>query len=72
MAIDDLNQIRAIRTQTLATLRELAFTPKPTYKVDNYEISWNDYQKRLAETVDWCDRKIAETESCEFRSEATT
>ena len=72
MPFDDLDQIRAIRTQTLAALRELAFAPKPTYKVDNYEISWNDYQKRLAETVDWCDRKIAESAPCEFRSEATT
>lgn len=72
MALDDLDQIRSIRTQTLATLRELTLAPKPTYKVDNYEITWNDYQERLTRTVDWCDKKIAGSEPYEFRSGATT
>ncbi len=69
MDTHDLEQIRSIRSRTISTLGELATSPKPSYKIDNYELSWNDYQKQLTATVDWCDRKLAENAPYEFRSE---
>lgn len=69
---DDMTQIEAIRNQTLSTLGELANSPKPTYTIDNYRLSWNEYQNRLTRTIDWCDRKLADAAPYEFRSEATS
>ncbi len=65
----DAQQIAAIRSQTLALLAELTAHPKPTYVVDGQTVAWNDYLQRLRETVDWCDRKLADEEPFEIHSQ---
>lgn len=67
---NDRAAIEAIRSQTISILQELANTPKPSYTVDNYKLSWNEYQNRLTRTVDWCDRKLSADSPYEFRSSA--
>lgn len=69
---NDLEQIRTIRSQSLALLGELAASPKLSYTVDNYKLSWNEYHARLVRTVDWCDQKLQRETPFEFRSETTT
>lgn len=69
---NDRTAIETIRTQTISILQELANAPKPSYTVDNYKLTWNEYQSRLTRTVDWCDKKLAAESPYEFRCEAET
>jgi hypothetical protein len=68
----DLEQIRTIKSQTLAIIAELTANPKPTYYIDGQTVSWNAYLARLQATVDWCDRKLAGEEPFEIRSQGIT
>ena len=68
----DLEQIRTVRTQTLAILAELTANPKPTYYIDGQMVSWNVYLTNLQATVDWCERKLAGEEPVEIHSRGTT
>ena len=68
----DLEQIRTIKSQTLAIMAELTANPKPTYYLDGQTVSWNDYLARLQATVDWCERKLAGEEPFEIRSQGMT
>ena len=68
----DLEQIRTIKSQTLAIIAELTVTPKPTYYIDGQTVSWNDYLTNLQATVDWCERKLAGQEPFEIRSQGIT
>ena len=68
----DLEQIRTVRTQTLAIIAELTAKPKPTYYIDGQTVSWNSYLKNLQATVDWCERKLAGEEPFEIHSRGTT
>jgi len=68
----DLEQIQAIKSQTLARIAELTAQPKPTYYLDGQTVSWNDYLARLQATVDWCDRHLAGQEPIEIHSQGVT
>ena len=68
----DLEQIRTIKSQTLAIIAELTANPKPTYYIDGQTVSWNAYLARLQATVDWCERKLAGEEPFEIRSQGIT
>jgi len=69
---DDAEKLRQIRTQTLALLEELTRQPKPTYQLEGPEIAWSEYLARLQAVVDWCERKLAELEPVELRTQAVT
>ena len=68
--MNDIEQIRKIRSQTLALLAEVTGAPKPTYSVDGQSVAWNDYLKQLCETVTWCDTRLDNEEPFEFRTQA--
>ena len=68
----DLEQIRTIKSQTLAIMADLTADPKPTYYVDGQSVSWNEYLGRLQATVDWCEKKLAGEEPFEIRSRGIT
>ncbi len=68
----DVEQIRTIKSQTLAIIAELTANPKPTYYIDGQTVSWNDYLARLQATVDWCERKLAGEQPFEIRSQGMT
>ena len=68
----DLEQMRTIRTQTLAIIAELTANPKPTYYIDGQTVSWNSYLTNLQATVDWCERKLAGEEPFEIHSRGIT
>lgn len=68
----DVEQIRSIRSQSLAQLAELRAAPKPTYWIDGQRVHWQEYVESLQKTVDWCDQKLAEAEPFEVRSQAMT
>jgi hypothetical protein len=68
----DLEQIQAIKSQTLARIAELTAQPKPTYYLDGQSVSWNEYLARLQATVGWCDRQLAGQEPIEIHSQGIT
>lgn len=68
----DSEQIQSIRTQTLAQLAALRADPKPSYWLDGQRVHWQEYAESLERTIDWCDRKLAEYEPFEVRSQGVT
>jgi hypothetical protein len=68
----DLEQLQAIRTQTLSRIAEITASPKPSYSLDGQSVSWGDYLAKLRSTVDWCERKLAGEEPFEVRSRGIT
>jgi hypothetical protein len=68
----DIEQIQSIRSQTLAQLDDLLASPKPTYWIDGQRVHWQEYADSLQRTVDGCDRKLADAEPFEVRSQGMT
>ena len=68
----DLEQLQTIRSQALASISEITANPKPSYTVDGQSVSWNAYLRRLRQTVDWCDQKLAGEQLVEFRTQASS
>ena len=68
----EIEQILAIRQQTLAQLEELRASPKPSYTLDGQQVAWQEYATSLQQTVDWCDQKLAGYQPFEIRSLGTT
>jgi hypothetical protein len=64
----DLDQLRAIKTQTLAIIADLTAAPKPTYTIDGQQMGWAEYLGQLRQTVEWCDDQIARNEPFETHS----
>lgn len=65
-------QVATIRSLALAQLEELRANPKPTYSINGQRVSWTEYLESLQQTVDWCDRKLADYEPYEVQSQGTT
>ena len=65
----DVEQIAAIKTQTLARITEITARPKPTYQMDGQMVAWGDYLTQLQQTVDWCNAKLASEAPVEVRSQ---
>jgi hypothetical protein len=72
MSTSDRTQIAAIRSLSMSQLEELRAAPKPTYWLDGQRVHWQQYAESLQRTIDWCDRKLAEYEPFEVRSQGVT
>ena len=68
----DVEQLQAIRGQTLAQLVALRANPKPSYSIDGQQVSWESYAESLQRTVDWCDEKLSGSDPFEFQSQGRT
>lgn len=66
---EEVTQIQAIRTQTLAQIQEVRGSLKPTYWIDGQRVHWEQYVESLQRTVDWCDTKINDYEPFEVKSQ---
>ena len=67
----DVTQIEAIRAQTIAQIEDLLATSGPTITVNGTEVAWAPLLGNLRSTLDWCDRKLAEYQPFEVRSEGS-
>jgi hypothetical protein len=70
--MSDVEQIQAIRSQSLAQLDDLRANPKPTYWLDGQRVHWQQYAESLQTTVDWCDQKLIDYQPFEVRSRGVT
>jgi hypothetical protein len=68
----DIQQIEAVRTQTIAQIQDLLATAGPTISVNGTDIPWAPLLGPLRSTLDWCDRKLAEYQPYEVRSRGET
>jgi hypothetical protein len=70
--MSDIEQIQAIRSQSLSQLDDLRANPKPTYWLDGQRVHWQQYAESLQTTVDWCDQKLVDYQPFEVRSQGIT
>ena len=56
----EVEQYKAIKSQTLALIKDITLTPKPTYSVGGQSFSWQQYLEQLQKTVDWCNTRLEE------------
>ncbi len=68
----DAEQIRTIKSQTLAVLADVTANPKPSYSIDGQAVSWGDYLAQLRETVRWCDEQLDKQEPFEEHTRGCT
>jgi hypothetical protein len=68
----NIEQIEAIRSQSLAQIEELLASAGPTITVGGVEMAWAPLAADLERLVDWCDRKLAEYQPYEVASQATS
>ncbi len=68
----DIEQLVAIKGQTLARIAEITSQPKPTYQIDGQMVAWGDYLSQLQRVVDWCNEKLAGESPIEVRSQGYT
>ena len=70
--LSDQQQIKTIKSQTLQLIEDLRANPKPTYSIDGQTVSWTHYVETLQRTVDWCDRKLVDSEPFEIHTQGIT
>lgn len=68
----DQEQIESIKASTLQQIADLRANPKPSYRIDGQDVSWESYVTSLQDTVDWCDKKLAGYTPYEIRTQAVT
>ena len=66
----DAEQIALIKSQTLSLIAAITANPKPTYDIDGQSVAWTEYLRRLQETVEWCDGRLAVEGPFEFSTQA--
>jgi hypothetical protein len=68
----DIQEIEAIRSQTVTQIQDLLATAGPTISVNGVDVPWAPLLGPLRSTLDWCDRKQAEYQPYEVRSHGET
>jgi len=61
-----------MRATTAAQIESLLATVGPTITVNGTQVAWAPLLRDLRGTLDWCDRKLAEYQPFEVRSQAET
>ncbi len=68
----DVDDLKTIKTQVIALLKDLTVNPKPSYDIDDQEISWAEYQKMLFDRLDGLNKLIAADEPFELHTQGFT
>ncbi|MDO4570319.1 MAG: hypothetical protein Q4D38_08050 [Planctomycetia bacterium] len=69
---NDENLFKRIKNQTLTIIEEITKSPKPTYTLEGQRVAWEEYLQQLQETVEWCDKMMANTTPFEMCTTAGT
>ena len=64
-----IQQIEAMQADTASQIESLLATSGPTITVNGTEVVWAPLLGNLRSMFDWCDRKLAEYQPYEVRSE---
>jgi hypothetical protein len=57
--MSNLDQITAIKSNTLAQIAEVSTERKPTYTENGQSFSWTEYLEHLQQRVVWCNQMLA-------------
>ncbi len=67
-----LEQIQAIKDNTLAQMAQVSAERKPTYAEAGQTFQWTEYLEHLQRRVDWCNQQLAAEEPFEIPSQGYT
>lgn len=70
--MSSLEQILAIKANTLAQMAQVSAERKPTYQEEGQSFQWTEYLEHLQRRVDWCNQQLAAEEPFEFPSQGYT
>ncbi|MBA3480286.1 MAG: hypothetical protein H0T51_00590 [Pirellulales bacterium] len=68
----NVQQIEAIRDQTISQIQDLLATAGPTISVNGADVVWAPLLASLQRMLDWCDGKLTEYQPYEVRSRGET
>jgi hypothetical protein len=68
----DIDDLKTIKTQIIALLKDLTVNPKPSYDLDGQKVSWAEYQKMLFDRLDGINKLIASDEPFELHTQGFT
>jgi hypothetical protein len=64
----DLDQIAAIKSNTLAQMVDVSTERKPSYSENGQSFSWTEYLDHLQRRVEWCNQMLATVQPFEIES----
>jgi hypothetical protein len=64
----DLEQIAAIKSNTLAQMVDVSTERKPSYSENGQSFSWTQYLDHLQRRVEWCNQMLAAAQPFEIES----
>jgi hypothetical protein len=67
--MSDLDQIRAIKTNTLEQMVQVSSERKPSYAENGQKFDWTQYLEYLQRRVDWCNQQLIAEEPFEVDSQ---
>lgn len=67
-----IQHLETIRSQTLQQIEAITASPKPTYRIGDQQVNWQEYLASLRDTVAWCDRQLADGTPFEVLSQGTS
>ena len=70
--MSNLEQIGAIKANTLAQMAEVSAERKPSYSEGAQSFSWTEYLEHLQRRVDWCNQQLAAEDPFEFPTQGYT
>ena len=65
----DIEQIAAIKSQTLAHMVEIIVRPDLIYQINGRSMGWSDYFLQLQRTLDWCNEKLRDAPTATMTTE---
>lgn len=68
----NLEQLAAIKANTLAQMAEVSAERKPSYSEGGQSFSWTEYLEHLQRRVDWCNQQLAAEDPFEFPTQGYT
>lgn len=68
----DIDDLKTIKTQVIALLKDLTTNPKPSYDLDGQKVAWAEYQQILFAQLDGINKQIAADEPFEVHTTGYT
>jgi len=68
----DVEQLTAIRANTLAQIAAVSAERKPSYSDGGQSFSWTEYLEHLQRRIEWCNAQLSAAEPFEIPSQGYT
>lgn len=68
----DVDDLKTIKAQVLAILKDITTNPKPSYVIDGQAVRWSEYQRMLLSQIQGLNDLIAAEEPFEVITQGYT